>query len=1404
MQTATTRSAFRLPPILFLILVSSLSGARAFQEGVLITAADLDAYLAQKGSPMVGEGAHYLKWGQSFNVDPRLVIAVSGAESTFGQKPCGNQFNVWGWKPEGECWAGFEPGLDADTNQPQFQNAPGFVPGKGITMETGYEDGIFWVTENLRRGYLDQGLNTVAQIAPKWCQEGCENWEPNVEQFMREMGGDPNHLLFPQETPEASDGTIMPIEGLPYSFFPSDDGEPKRTADPRSWYSTVYRGKYEGHWTTRGEGSGSHPGVDIRVDSGTPVRAIADGVVDARIPRNAQGGDNGGWGGLVVIRHDNLPNTTDPVYSIYAHLREWYVNKNDTVRKGDIIGKSGGGASDPNRGNSTGPHLHFQMDRDTVNSDGKTVFTSPWFPSGGENAVNTPDSNHLVEQYTYHPVRFIEEQAQKPQYLYIYTKQYPEGFLSLQVNEVLEVEIDYQNTGTTTWANTGGLTNMNYIELRSVDKNGVQVDSALFHESWIDRQRIGSYLSQQKGVAPGQIARFVFKIRANSTHFAPGDAKFVYFRPYHATGGWMPESDWGPVHLKIRVGSEKMSANLFQINGKVLNADGSVGKNGLFVVVMNTSDSRRVAKDTTGSFAGDGRYVVTFFDPNAPVARADDLFEVTVIEKAGNILAQKEQRLTEADIQAFTTSIDVKLKPTPTGPIGANLFSISGTVYTADGTPVEAGFSVKVQNTSKPSLVVETTTGAVAGDGGYIATFFNLAEPVAEGGDVVEITVLDQAGNPFAQKRQTLTEADVKAFGVTIDLTQQTGLPLETRFESPHFTIDYAMTGADPVYRPDLTTAVDGKVYPKYVVVLAEALEEAHATYLQNGFADPIGQSQKMKVTLKGKLANDALGESHHEVFGIGRIVIDNDMNPTDRNDPKPTDELVFDTLRVTAAHELFHHVQERHVLDFTSIFISDFLKEGTAVWAEDLVFDGINYYIRRRINPTTPKITPSFMENSDQPLLESAYNSVLFWKHLTEHHAKTGQTEAQVILEIWEEANPGDTNPENLIQKVTSKNFKVIFQDWLIANYALNLPHLDREKDKPYTYRESGDGIGYGQLQIPGGHQVSLSPERPSHEWTENVNAWAADYFVVRFDSSILEDFTIEFDGQKSGLSASDDFVDVQILLIKDDNLYQAPMVLALDSGSDGSRQIPAALADRIVIIVGGADDGGDYTLSVKTGEAVLSLPSDVNADSVVNVFDLVQVASQFGQSGAGLNGDVNGDGVVNVFDLVLISSHFGGGTVAAAPERDIKAPIARAQRAPTDLERIHRALAELEAMPNPSDGAILARQRLRAWLADEVPITTETKLFPNYPNPFNPETWIPYRLSQPSFVAIRIWDVQGRLVRTLELGHRPAGYYLSRERAAYWDGRNEAGELVSSGVYFYQLRAGDFTAVLRMVLLK
>ena len=120
-------------------------------------------------------------------------------------------------------------------------------------------------------------------------------------------------------------------------------------------------------------------------------------------------------------------------------------------------------------------------------------------------------------------------------------------------------------------------------------------------------------------------------------------------------------------------------------------------------------------------------------------------------------------------------------------------------------------------------------------------------------------------------------------------------------------------------------------------------------------------------------------------------------------------------------------------------------------------------------------------------------------------------------------------------------------------------------------------------------------------------------------------------------------------------------------------------------------------------------------------------------------------------------------------------------------------------------NDGSVAFAQgiaMLERLLALMVP--DKTVLRANYPNPFNPETWIPYHLASDTAVQISIYDIQGALVRQFNLGHQKAGYYTDRTKAAYWDGRNEIGERVASGVYFYTLTTDDYTGTRRMVILK
>lgn len=204
-----------------------------------------------------------------------------------------------------------------------------------------------------------------------------------------------------------------------------------------------------------------------------------------------------------------------------------------------------------------------------------------------------------------------------------------------------------------------------------------------------------------------------------------------------------------------------------------------------------------------------------------------------------------------------------------------------------------------------------------------------------------------------------------------------------------------------------------------------------------------------------------------------------------------------------------------------------------------------------------------------------------------------------------------------------------------------------------------------------------------------------------------------------------------------------------------------------------------------------------DVNSDGVVDAADLVLVAGNFGQTGAA--GDVNADGIIDIFDLVLVAKRFGEDVAAAPMNRQLPSV-----NAAVDTAHIQRAISELESYPDQSPIIRFIADYLRAYLTSASPTVLETELLANFPNPFNPETWMPYHLARAADVTLTIYDAKGAVVRELNVGHQPAGLYADTAKAAYWDGKSETGELVSSGVYFYQLRAGDYSHVRRMAILK
>ena len=210
-----------------------------------------------------------------------------------------------------------------------------------------------------------------------------------------------------------------------------------------------------------------------------------------------------------------------------------------------------------------------------------------------------------------------------------------------------------------------------------------------------------------------------------------------------------------------------------------------------------------------------------------------------------------------------------------------------------------------------------------------------------------------------------------------------------------------------------------------------------------------------------------------------------------------------------------------------------------------------------------------------------------------------------------------------------------------------------------------------------------------------------------------------------------------------------------------------------------------------------------DVNRDGVVNIFDVVIIAN-FNEEDMppelDIDADVNRDGVFDKLDIQLVAAHLGD------PNRnEARAPSA-ASSSEIDFEftqtALRRTYAELILLLDSSPLVLRALQALERLMSPY--LLEQNLLLQNYPNPFNPETWMPFQITSTSDVTMDIYNVHGHLVRHIPLGILAPGRYISRAKAAYWDGKNGFGDPVATGIYFYTISTEAFSATKKMIVIK
>ena len=357
-------------------------------------------------------------------------------------------------------------------------------------------------------------------------------------------------------------------------------------------------------------------------------------------------------------------------------------------------------------------------------------------------------------------------------------------------------------------------------------------------------------------------------------------------------------------------------------------------------------------------------------------------------------------------------------------------------------------------------------------------------------------------------------------------------------------------------------------------------------------------------------------------------------------------------------------------------------------------------------------------------------------------------------------------------------------------------------EAGTEYTVSNYGVGYTFSKPTIHVGDTFTLDLS------AENVSDLAGWQFDIAFDPAGLEAIEVnEGNFLKTGGGAtffqkgvinnrSGKITGLSSARLSKDGASGTGTLLSVTLAAKTAGQTQLRLENfQLAAITGAPIAAGPHEVGI-TIEGQLAI-GDVNRDGQVSILDLVLVARHFGETvPANSEVDINGDGLINILDLILVAQHMGGSTAAA--------PSILAVDGIEGLDPV-MIQAWIERAQLEDDGSIVFQQgiaKLQSLLASMIP--EETVLLANYPNPFNPETWIPYQLANPSEVLITIYNTRGSVIRQLDLGHQREGYYTSRGRAAYWDGRNDVGERVASGVYFYQLQTDYLSLLRKMVILK
>jgi hypothetical protein len=820
--------------------------------------------------------------------------------------------------------------------------------------------------------------------------------------------------------------------------------------------------------------------------------------------------------------------------------------------------------------------------------------------------------------------------------------------------------------------------------------------------------------------------------------------------------------------------------SILAVDGSVFYDDGAtLVPNGWNVDVIN--NTRGLSLSSTTGDAGQGRYGVTFltFDPTGIVASSGDELEIVVTDSDGNEHSLT-YNLTNGDINASSATVDVVIDvPVPPEPIQQLI--ISGTVYYQDSrTPAPTGLTVEIlgetQETDaegKYSITIEDEIVARSGDE-IIITVAGEIE-----GETVEGSASLTLGQPGEDGSLTITEANVI---INASAPQE-----ETALLAIEGTV-FLKNGTD-LAPNGLTVDVTNKTQN---LSLSSTTGDAGPSRYSVTFLtfDPTGVVAETSDEIEVTVTDAASNKRANVVYKLATIeILENKatinitLDVTSRLTVKGT---VYAVDEVTPVPDSFtirvaNPSRDIEISETTSAegkysATLETMAPGEFVAASDeeiviTVFDPESNTIG---NQSHILITPEVVENEVTINVTTTYIAVVSFTGIL----APGLNMISVPL-INSEATVNGNGSEPVLIETIGDLKTLLGEDTPIYHY----------NTSEHQYEEASVDI-----EITGdlGLVVMLTEETEitftGKKWPGMINLVAGlNMFAVPLDSpqaQTVGDLKILMD---------DEGAPIYYYNISEGRFQEAEGDMAIEGGVG----YVTMLLEAIDLSIDGEawENAGAPppppapSIFDLTSTPLMAVKGTVINENTGEMFNGLSVTVRHLNSGTVVN-DTTGSNTNGQFSAVFLdvfnNQSFRVGDVFKIDIRSGDGDI--------NFEPIQYKVTQ--------DDIKLGRINLGDLTVRAIP--KHSKLMQNWPNPFNPETWIPFQLSTAADVSINIYDIHGRIVRRFELGQTPAGVYNKKSNAIYWNGTNDAGERVSSGVYFYHIQAGEFSASRKMVILK